>query len=354
MSATTKIANPSIHRLWTIQPTPALPLFVAVNRGCNLKCWYCTESGENRFPDGGRLSAPRLLQILDAAYESGVRCFRFTGGEPTHRRSLPGILRATQALGDDVRVAITTNGSRLDELLPTLSELCEPMVFLSVDGVDPAASRDAGFQIEKWLTPRLVDLIDAMPETAGVRLNYVLTASSIAQLDPLLEYSTDRGIDLKVFELLLRDFYYAGDRPRLDVFREQYVPIRSLLPRLRRRFGRPRPFGGTGGRGIPMWAFDTGNSRVVYFDSAEGSHYGKICRDCPLFPCQEGLYALVLDANGVLHPAGCTNKHLRSHLGIATRRNLLASFRRLQGAIATSTLQRVVPDFVESSPSRSA
>ncbi|HEX5609805.1 MAG TPA: radical SAM protein [Solirubrobacterales bacterium] len=322
-----------------------------MNRGCNLRCWYCTENGENRFPDGGRLSAARLLQILGAAYESGVRCFRFTGGEPTHRRSLPGILRATQALGDDVRVAITTNGARLEELLPTLADLREPMVFLSVDGIDPTvAPGDSEFQIEKWLTPRLVDLIDALPESTGVRLNYVLTASSVAQLDPLLEYSADRGIDLKVFELLLRDFYYAGDRPRLEVFREQYIPVRGLLPGLRRRFGRPRPFGGTGGNGIPMWAFDTGNSRIVYFDSAEGSHYGAICRDCPLFPCQEGLYALVLDANGVLHPAGCTNKRLRSHLGIADQRNLLASFRRLQAAIAASTLQRVVPDFVEDSP----
>lgn len=347
----------SVHRLWPRRPSSGdampepLPLFVAVNRGCNLRCWYCTENGENRFPDGGRLSATRLLQVLDAAYESGVRCFRFTGGEPTQRRSLAGILRATQALGDDVRIAITTNGMRLEELLPTLAELHSPKVFLSVDGIDPAlAPRRGEFEIEKWLTPHLGGLLADLPPAVGVRLNYVLTASSSAQLDPLLDYAIERGFDVKLFELLLRDFYYAGHRPRLEVFHEQYVPVRSMLPTLRRRFGRPRRFLGTGGQGIPMWAFEAGDARLVYFDSSAGSHYGSVCRDCPLFPCQEGLYALVLDANGILHPAGCTNRRLRAHLGIASRPGLLEAFRRLQEAIRASTLQHVVPDFVRNSP----
>jgi cyclic pyranopterin phosphate synthase len=292
-----------------------------------------------------------LAQVLEAAYESGIRCFRFTGGEPTQRRSLPEILQATQALGDDVRIAITTNGAHLDQLTTTLTDMRDPQVFLSVDGVDPRRGGTEGeFQIEKWLTPQLMDLIDSLVPTVQVRFNYVLTTSSASQLPPLLEHAVARGVDLKIFELLLRDFYYAGHRPRLEVFREQYMSIRALLPELRRRFGDAERFHGTGGRGIPMWAFDTGASRVVYFDSSEGSHYGAVCRDCPLFPCQEGLYALVLDANGTLHPAGCTNARLRSHLGVAGGDALLASFRRLQEAIGASTLQRVLPESIESRP----
>jgi cyclic pyranopterin phosphate synthase len=330
------------------QTAPPLPLFVAVNAGCNLRCWYCTESGENRFPGGGRLSLPRRTQILEAAYVSGIRCFRFTGGEPTQRRSLPAILKTTQELGDDVQIALTTNGVHLDRLAPTLAVLKRPRVFLSVDGIgSQSASVDDEFRIEKWLTPRLMDLVDSLQSVADIRFNYVLTGSSAPQLFPLVDYATRNGVDVKIFELLLRDFYYAGHRPRHEVFREQYLSIRSFLPTLRRRYGDPYPFPGTGGRGIPMRAFDTGSSRVVYFDSSEGSHYGEVCRDCPLFPCQEGLYALVLDANGTLHPAGCTNRRLRSHLGIADRRGLLAAFTGLQQKIAASTLQRVVPRFIE-------
>lgn len=290
---------------------------------------------------------PRLAQVLEAAYASGVRTFRFTGGEPTMRRSLPEILLTAQDLGSDVRIALTTNGAHLDSLLETLPKLREPRVFLSVDGFageGEPPGQVGEFQIEKWLTPRLMGLVDELRPIARVRLNYVLTTSSALQLPALIDYAKARHLDLKIFELLLRDFYYAGHRPRLDVFREQYVPVRTLLPSLRARYGKPTRFGGTGGRGIPMRAFDTGSGRIIYFDSFQGSHYGEACRDCPIFPCQEGLYALVLDANGTLHPAGCENRRLRARLAVASPDKLLAAFEKLQKAIRSASLQPVVPD----------
>jgi GTP 3',8-cyclase len=326
-----------------------LPLFVAVNAGCNLKCWYCTEHGENRSFGEGRLSVARLMQVLETAYDSGIRTFRFTGGEPTRRRRLDEILLATQALGSDVRIAITTNGVHLDLLTATLGQLHAPRVFLSVDGFagdgDPVPG-EGEFQIEKWLTRRLMRVVSELPATVRVRLNFVLTASSAPQLPALIDYALATELDIKIFELLLRDFYYAGHRPRQEVFEEQYVPVRSLLPGLRARFGAPKPFAGTGGRGIPMRAFESGSSRIVYFDSSEGSHYGAVCDACPLFPCQEGLYALVLDANGTLHPAGCINPRLKRRLAIASRDATRLAFEETGKAIAVATLRPVVPDFL--------
>ncbi len=328
-----------------------LPLFVAVNAGCNLRCWYCTERGENRFSGGVRLAPARLHQILEVAYEVGLRTFRFTGGEPTLRRSLPEIMRRTQTLGGDVRLALTTNGAQLDRLADTLAELTQPRVFLSVDGLGDGADPIEGeFAIEKWLTPRLMEVIDSLRPVAQVRLNFVLTASSLPQLAPLLGYATEQGLDVKVFELLLRDFYYAGHRPRMEVFREQYVSVHAVTSELQELYGPPQPFTGTGGRGIPMWSFDTGRNRIAFFDSSQGSHYGDACRDCPLFPCQEGLYALILDANGILHPAGCTNGSLQTPLGVASQDDLLTGFKRLQNAIRRAHLQPVVPDFLTSNP----
>jgi molybdenum cofactor biosynthesis enzyme MoaA len=337
-----------------VEKERGLPLFVAVNAGCNLKCWYCTEHGENRSFGEGRLSAPRLMQVLEDAYACGIRTFRFTGGEPTKRQRLGEILLATQALGRDVRIAITTNGLHLDRLTPALDQLREPSVFLSVDGFagDGAVPAPQGeFRIEKWLTPRLMQVIADLPPATRVRLNFVLTASTAPQLPALIDYAVDRGIDIKIFELLLRDFYYAGHRPRQDVFQEQYLPVRSLLPELQSRFGTPRPFAGTGGRGIPMRAFESGSSRIVYFDSAEGSHYGAVCDACPFFPCQEGLYALVLDANGTLHPAGCVNPLLKKQLGIASRESTRFAIEEMRETIEASTLRPVLPEFLRPSMS---
>lgn len=327
------------------------PLFVAVDTGCNLRCWYCTEFGENRAADPA-LGTDDLLALLAQAYVLGVRTFRFTGGEPTLRSDLGDLLLGAQALGDDVRVAITTNGARLEPLGGILAELIRPRVFLSVDGIDRAlerAQRRSGkFRIHKWLTPRLQRMVRTLRGHAHVRLNYVLTQDSAPQLEPLLAWAASEGVDVKIFELLLRDFFYSGHRPRLAVFREQYVAVGEVLPTLRRRYGDPRPFAGTGGRGIPMRAFDTGASRIVYFDSSEGSHYGAACTACAAFPCQEGLYALVLDAGGVLHPAGCENAALREPLAGRAPADVRAGMTRIQAVIDDAELLAVVPQYLRS------
>lgn len=329
-----------------VYTNPPPPLFVAINAGCNLTCWYCTEHGENRS-FGGRLPFAKLMQILERAYVRGVRTFRITGGEPTARRDVGTILLAIQELGDDVRIALTTNGARLEGLVEVFRQLREPRLFVSVDGVDPELPREGeppgSFRIEKWLTPSLAEVIDSLIPFSHVRLNYVLTRSSQPQLPTLIDYAVDREIDVKIFELLLRDFFYTGHRPPLEVFREQYLSVAGVIPMLHERYGEPRPFAGTGGRGIPMRAFDTGSSRVIYFDSAEGSHYGETCLTCAHYPCQEGLYALVLDTNGTLHPAGCVNPLLHARLVDADVSTVDEAFGRLQAAIDTSTLQPVVP-----------
>lgn len=322
------------------------PLFVAVNGGCNLTCWYCTVHGENRTT-GRKLSSGRLAQILERSYARGFRTFRFTGGEPTLRPDLPEVLARTQAMGDDVRIAITTNGSRLDRIADVIPRLKDPRIFVSVDGIDLQLPRHSeprtGFRIEKWLSPELAEKIQSISDHADVRFNFVLSKSTLEQFPLILEYAIEHEIDLKIFELLLRDFYYAGDRPKLEVFREQYVSVRQLLPGLEARFGRARAFKGTGGRGIPMRSFRAAQSQIVYFDSSIGSHYGNTCAGCASFPCQEGLYALILDANGTLHPAGCTNINLYRQLATASRDKIDTAFVDLQGEIDAADLLPVVP-----------
>jgi molybdenum cofactor biosynthesis enzyme MoaA len=319
------------------------PLFVAVHSVCNMTCWYCTEHGENRSTEG-RLSTARLMEVIEAAYAHGVRTFRLTGGEPTLRRDLDVLLSGIQALGDDVRIAITTNGSRLDRFRDVLRDLNEPRIFLSVDGIsDDPARRGRKRYIEKWLTPTLERTIDSIAPLARIRFNFVLTRGSRDQVMPLIDYAVARGIDVKIFELLLRDFFYAGQRPPHEVFLEQYVSIRTLLPALRERFGIARPFGGTGGQGIPMRAFSHKGGRIIYFDSQVGSHYGDACDTCSHYPCQEGLYALLLDVDGTLHPAGCENRELYAQLAHLDNDSLHAVFSRLLSVIHESSLRPAIP-----------
>jgi molybdenum cofactor biosynthesis enzyme MoaA len=320
------------------------PLFFAVHDVCNLRCWYCTEQGENR--DRGRwLEFDRLLEILRVAYARGIRTFRATGGEPTLRHDLDRILLATQALGDDVRIAITTNGHRLDRHIDALRQLNKPRVFLSIDRPQgDQADAHGALAIPKMLTPALERTIDELTGFASVRLNFVLTRGTLPHVWSIIDAAIERRIDVKIFELLHRDYFWAGQRPPDEVFLDQYVSIRTLLPELRARFGQTEPFRGTGGRGIPMHTFRHGASRIIYFDSQEGSHYGDICaRQCPRFPCQEGLYALLLDVSGTLHPAGCENTKLYVPLAEADAAKTDLAFSRLQSVLDLAELLKVEP-----------
>jgi cyclic pyranopterin phosphate synthase len=165
----------------------SLPLYVAVNTGCNMKCWYCTEFDESRDTELGSLPFDELARLISLAHDAGFRCFRFTGGEPTLRRDLADILVFTQQMFVDVRIAITTNGTRLNGLFDRLSKLQEPAVFVSVDAIMPPAARQS-FRIDKVLTHDLSQTIPRIRQVARVRINCVLTRGNAGDLPALIEY----------------------------------------------------------------------------------------------------------------------------------------------------------------------
>lgn len=332
------------------EETEHVPLFVAAVKGCDMKCWYCTEHGEGRSLERGRLSDEATMEAIQAGYESGIRSFRFTGGEPTLRPGLGSLMEATQNLGPDVRIAITTNGSDLESLLPTLERLESPSVFLSVDSYDDITDQTAAqnLKIEKWLSPKLRDLIDQMPENVQTRINYVLTATNRDQLPKLIDFAVEKGIDLKIFELLLRDYFYAQGQTMHEAFADQYVSVREMLPEMAAKYGVTSSYAGTGGKGIPMSSFTIGESKIVFFDSAGGSHYGDACNDCVFFPCQEGFYAMTLDANGVVHPSGCSNIGTYVNIAQASQAERVDVFSRMGEMIGAATMRTDIPNILAS------
>lgn len=334
----------------------SLPLFVAVNRGCNMQCWYCTEHGENRSIERGRLQGKELMNAISAAYEAGIRTFRFTGGEPTLLPALGEMMRATQSLGDGVRVALTTNGTALAKLAPTLEQLRAPSVFISIDSYDDMREETGqyGIKLDKWLSPELRFVIEHIPDNVQLRINCVLTAANKDQLPKLIDYAIERQIDIKIFELLLRDYFYAAGQTSREAFTNQYVSIQELLPWLREEYGEPSVYAGTGGRGMPMFAFKAGNSQIVCFDSIVGSHYGVVCNSCPAYPCQEGLYGLTLDSNGVLHPSGCTNRRTYINITRSNRAERVKAYKRIVSMISGATFRQDVPEILTSITTSSA
>ena len=82
-------------------------LDIVLHYDCNLKCTYCTCAGEMRHRRG--LDAAKILPQVDRAAAAGCVSLSITGGEPTMRPDLLGLIRYAHQRGfSDIKVQ--TNG----------------------------------------------------------------------------------------------------------------------------------------------------------------------------------------------------------------------------------------------------
>src|SRR5688572_20941488 len=86
---------------------------------CNYRCLYCLPEPE--FSSGchatgnDRMSAEEIVQLATLFVKEGVKKIRITGGEPLVRKDAGFIMEQLGRL--PVKLAITTNGSRVDSYL---------------------------------------------------------------------------------------------------------------------------------------------------------------------------------------------------------------------------------------------
>ena len=114
-------------------------LRVSITDRCNYKCVYCRD-GESS-PQYPELGIDEYLRLIGAFVALGITKVRLTGGEPLLRR---GLLKLVQELarmrtleGQQLDLALTTNGHLLDKLAEPLKAAGLNRVTVSMDAVDP-------------------------------------------------------------------------------------------------------------------------------------------------------------------------------------------------------------------------
>ncbi len=125
---------------------PLRDLRISVTDRCNFRCPYCMPAeifGEKHtfLSRPELLSYEEIVRVVRAAVSLGVRKVRITGGEPLLRRdlrSLVGQLAAVDGLED---IALTTNGTLLDEQARPLADAGLRRVTVSLDSLDADAFR---------------------------------------------------------------------------------------------------------------------------------------------------------------------------------------------------------------------
>ncbi|UZJ42609.1 radical SAM protein [Prosthecochloris sp. SCSIO W1101] len=118
-------------------------LAINVSEDCNLRCKYCVYSGsyENRrsHNDNNNISYEMALKaidfFLDRSKKSKDRYLSLYGGEPFLRRSfVESIVEYAKNKDDDINIAITTNGTMLDDSIIAFLARYNISLTISLDG----------------------------------------------------------------------------------------------------------------------------------------------------------------------------------------------------------------------------
>ena len=174
-------------------------LRVSVTKRCNLNCSYCGACNEK---DNIELTADQIEKIVRAFADCGITKVRLTGGEPLVRRDICNIAERISKIDGIKKLALTTNGTRLKELAPSLKDAGVTAVNISLDTTDREQYKQlTGFD-------GLQKVFDGIAECEKVglsplRLNAVLIkGQNDSQAESLINIARNRKIDVRFIELM--------------------------------------------------------------------------------------------------------------------------------------------------------
>ena len=107
-------------------------LRISLTDNCNFRCFYCMPEEDYDFTPASRLmQTEEIIQLAKIFVDQGVKKIRLTGGEPMVRKDAAAIISALGKL--PVELVITTNGTRVKDLLPVLAEANIKTINVSLD-----------------------------------------------------------------------------------------------------------------------------------------------------------------------------------------------------------------------------
>jgi cyclic pyranopterin phosphate synthase len=111
-------------------------LRISLTDNCNFRCFYCMPEEDYDFTPASRLMKPaEVLALAELFVAQGVKKIRLTGGEPLVRKDAAEIIKGLGKL--PVELVMTTNGTRIAEMLPILIESGIKTINISLDTLQP-------------------------------------------------------------------------------------------------------------------------------------------------------------------------------------------------------------------------
>ncbi|WP_448551613.1 GTP 3',8-cyclase MoaA [Thalassotalea montiporae] len=177
-------------------------LRLSITDVCNFRCQYCLPDGYQCDHDRNFLTLPEIKTLAATFARLGTEKIRITGGEPSLRKDLPEIISACKNTSGIKKVAITTNGYKLPEHLPSWLDAGLDAINISIDSLDAKQFQLITGHNKLATILEGIDQALAAPQLT-VKVNTVLMRGfNLDELSRFLAWVKDKPVSLRFIELM--------------------------------------------------------------------------------------------------------------------------------------------------------
>jgi GTP 3',8-cyclase len=111
-------------------------LRISLTDRCNMRCVYCMPQDVVFRPTAEMMTDEEVLALTQVFSNVGFTKIRLTGGEPTVRPNLVGLVKEISQMPGITSLTMTTNGARLEKLAEPLKQAGLQRVNISLDSLN--------------------------------------------------------------------------------------------------------------------------------------------------------------------------------------------------------------------------
>lgn len=275
-------------------------LTIPLIKVCTQKCVYCGDGAEMTLSDTRNFDTADILDWHADARELGIEKFRITGGEPFIHKEY---LKIVQSIAQDANfVLVNTNGTLLERYpekwrgMPMNVRYVVNCHGVTEQTYDAVSGTTGYFEVARRGIETLAD------EGLLHRLNAVYNKKNAHEIWDIIGYARVLGVDVKIQDVVSVPWAFND-------WSDVYLDSRALEMELEKRSSRIRDHVYAKSFGTPSKVYTIDGVNVTLKSVRNGAQYdlGGVCKDCPFFPCHEGIYDIFAFADNSLWACNWTD-----------------------------------------------
>jgi cyclic pyranopterin phosphate synthase len=202
-------------------------LRISVTDRCNLRCTYCMPAaGIAWTPRAEVLSFEEIQRVVRVLASAGVEKVRVTGGEPTVRKGIEGLIASLATTPGVREIAMTTNGTTLSKMAGVYRQAGLTHLNVSLDSL----RADRFLQITR--TDRLASVLEGIERALAegfspVKVNtVVMKGVNDDEIGDFVAYARTRPVNVRFIEFMPFDGN-RWDRSRMVGYDEMLAAVRG-------------------------------------------------------------------------------------------------------------------------------